>query len=237
MVVDEIERNVQRYGSIKIFFIEGTFGVDKNKTLQLCGGIIKRGLNKKIVWEVSSRVDVVDKEVLLRMKEAGCKNLGFGIESGDPEILKKIGKNTNPEKIIEAINLCNEVGIQVGTTFILGHPYETDESIMKTINFAKRLPVATTNFAIMVPFPGTEVREMAKKNIGGLKIRTNDWRYYGKQVGYSMELEQIPYNRLLSYQDKAYCEFYLRPERIKYFLQHLTWKRLSFALKRIIGRN
>lgn len=237
MVVDEIERNVQRHGFIKIFFVEGTFGIDKNKTLQLCDGIIKRGLNKKIIWEASSRVDVIDKEVLIKMKESGCRNLGFGLESGDPEILKKIGKNTNPEKIIEAINLCNEMGIQVGTTFILGHPYETEDTIIKTINFAKRLPVATTNFAIMVPFPGTEVREMAKKNIGGLRIRTDDWRYYGKQIGYSMGLEKIPYKKLLLYQNRAYLEFYFRPGRIGYFLKHLTWGRILFAIKRLFGRN
>ncbi len=234
-VVDEIGRNVERYGSIKIYFVEGTFGINRNKTVQLCDGIIKRDLNKKVIWEASSRVDIIDKEVLLKMKESGCKNLGFGIESGDPEILRKIGKNTNPDEIVKAANLCNEVGIRVGATFILGHPYETDESIMKTIKFAKKLPVATANFAIMVPFPGTKVREMAKENVGGLRIRSNDWRYYGKQVGYSMDLEQIPHEKLLAYQNRAYMEFYLRPMRIKYFLHHLTWDRVRFAAKRIMG--
>jgi radical SAM superfamily enzyme YgiQ (UPF0313 family) len=235
MVVDEIEKNADRYGPVKIYFIEGTFGIDKEKTVQLCDAIIKRGLNRKIIWEASSRVDVVDKHVLLKMRESGCRNLGFGIESGDPEILRKIGKNTDPKKIVDAIELCNEVGIQVGTTFILGHPYETHDSIVRTIKFARKLPVATANFAIMVPFPGTKVREMAQGNIGGLKIRSNNWRYYGKQVGYSMELEQIPHEKLLAYQNRAYMEFYLRPRRLKYLLHHLTWDRAKFAAKRIVG--
>jgi len=232
-VAEEIKKNVERYGHIKVYFIEGTFGIDRNMTLQLCDAIMEKGLNRKIIWEASSRVDVVNKEMLVRMKEAGCRNIGFGIESGDPDILRKVGKNTTPQKIIDAINLCNQVGIQVGTTFILGHPYETRASIIKTIKFAKRLPVATTNFAIMVPFPGTEVRRMAVDNVGGLRIRSNDWRYYGKQIGYAMELEQIPHKELLSLQNRAYFEFYFRPGRIKYFLKHLTWGRIAFACKRL----
>lgn len=236
-VVDEIERNVKRYGRIKIYFVEGTFGVNKEKTMELCEGIKRRGLDKEIIWEASSRVDVIDEEALRKMKDAGCKNIGLGVESGDPEILMKIGKNTTPEEIMRAVRLCNRVGIPVGTTFILGHPYETDESIKRTIKFAKTLPVATANFAIMVPFPGTKVRDMAKEGIGGLRIKSSDWRYYGKQTGHAMDLVQIPYERLLKYQNRAYMEFYLRPGRLKHFFNHLTWDRAVFAVRRIAGLN
>ena len=138
------------------------------------------------------------------------------------------------EDTVKAIDLCKEVGLEVGGNFILGFPHETEENINKTISFAKSLPIDTANFAIMVPFPGTEIREMAKKNIGGMKLLTDDWQVYGKQIGKTLELEQLPQKELLRLQAKAYMNFYLSPRRFIYFLKGLNWNRFVYAVKRAV---
>lgn len=234
-IVDEIENNIKKYNANKIYFVEGTFGVNKKHTIALYDEIIKRKITGKVSFEVSTRVDVIDKEILSKMKEVGVVDIGFGIESGDDFILKKVGKNTSREIITNAIKMCKDAGFKVGATFIIGHPYETKESILKTIKFAKKLPIVTANFAIMVPFPGTEVRKLAVDNVGGLRIRTNNWRLYGKQIGEAMELDTVPRDKLIKLQNKAYRDFYLTPKRWRYLLRHLTINRLLYAFKRLIG--
>lgn len=234
-VIDELKRGISEFGVNKFYFIDPTFGINKKLTIELCENIINSGINKSISWEVSSRVDVMDEELLALMKEAGCDTIGFGIESGDNNVLRKNGKNITCEKIKDTIKLCNKVGMTVGTSFILGHPFETKETIEKTIKFAKRLPVATTNFAIMVPFPGTQIRNMARDRVGGLRILTDKWDAYGKQIGMTLDLEQIPQKDLMRYQTRAYWEFYLAPKRWKYLISHLTLDRIIYSLKRIAG--
>ena len=232
-VADEVERLTERFGQIKFYFVDGTFGIHKKFASELCDEFIRRSLPEKVVWDASSRVDVVDKELLIKMKNAGCIQLGFGIESGDDKMLKIMGKNFTTADVKEAIDMCLDAGIQVGGNFILGYPHETRESIKQTIKFAKKLPIDTTNFAIMVPFPGTEVREMAERNMGGLKILTNDWRYYGKQIGATLELNQLSQEDLQWYQTRAYLEFYLTPRRIIFFIKGLTFYRVWYGVRRL----
>lgn len=234
-VADEMEAIVARFGPSRITFVEGTFGVDRNNALEICRELIKRGLPREAAWDASTRVDTVDPEVLAAMREAGCVQLNFGIESGDDYILKMNGKGTTRAKILRAVQLCKASGIHTVGSFIIGHPYETEATIKNTIGFARSLPIAATNFAIMVPFPGTEVRRMAEAGLGGLRILSNDWRLYGKQIGATMELEAIPRAKLLKYQAKAYLAFYTVPWRLPYFLRGLNWGRVRFALERIAG--
>lgn len=233
-VADEVENLTERFGHIKFYFVDGTFGINKKITYELCDEFIRRGLPEKVVWDASSRVDVADKDLLIKMRKAGCIQLGFGIESGDDNMLKIMSKNFTTADVKKAIKMCLDAGIQVGGNFILGYPHETRESIKRTIRFAKNLSIDTTNFAIMVPFPGTEVRKMAQSNVGGLKILTNDWRYYGKQIGATLELNQLSQEELQWYQTRAYLEFYLTPRRIIFFIKGLTLPRVWYGIKRVL---
>ncbi|MGA9387732.1 MAG: radical SAM protein [Candidatus Bathyarchaeia archaeon] len=231
-VVDEVEKNVNEFGATKIHFVEGTFGVDRKLAIEMCDELIRRGLGEKIKWSTGGRVDVVHEELLEKMRKAGCEYIGFGVESGVPELLKIVGKNTNITQIVEAFKLCKKIGIKTEADFIIGHPYETEETILRTIEFAKNLEADHATFAIMVPFPGTVIRSMAEKGIGGLKILSNDWRMYGKQIGGTLELQQLPLKRLIELQTKAYKAFYFTPKRFLNFISRLTFKRLIYGLKR-----
>lgn len=100
----------------------------------------------------------------LKMKESGCTRVFYGCESGNPEILKKIKKGVTLEQVKKAVETSNKVGMENAVTFIIGHPEETYEKAMDTINFAKTLPASFVVFYNLTPYPGTELFEWVKKN-------------------------------------------------------------------------
>lgn len=222
-IADEIEYVVDRFGARRIHFTEGTFGVNREHAQKTCDELIRRGLNKRIEWETGDRVDRVDLPLLKKMKEAGCVEIGYGIESGNQEILRRAGKGTTLRQIHDAIHNTKKVGIKAAGCFILGLPYETEETVKATIAMASELDLDIANLAILVPFPGTKVAEMARKGEGGLRLLSEDWSEYGKQLGKTLELENIPREKLLALQRQAYRAVYLDRGNI--------WKTLSIVRK------
>jgi radical SAM superfamily enzyme YgiQ (UPF0313 family) len=233
-IVDEVEHNVDEFGATSIFFIEGSFAVNRRIAIDMCDELIRRGLHKKITWSTGGRVNLLDKELLAKMKESGCSFIGIGVESGNQQMLTRIGKGITLERIREVFGICADLGIKTEANFILGHPHETERTVLETIDFAKSLRADYANFAILVPMPGTEIVEMAKRGEGGLRILTQDWKMYGKQIGAALELEQLPKKKLSRLQSRAYLEFYLTPGRLPVFLKRLSLKRAVHALKRLV---
>jgi len=148
-------------------------------------------------------------------------------------MLEMMGKDITTEQIRKVFDLCHQVGITTEANFIFGHPFETEKEVLKSIKFAKGLKTNYANFAIMVPFPGTQVYEMAKTGQGGLRLLTYDWRVYGKQIGAAMESEQLPREKLIKLQNRAYFEFFFTPARLPFFIKRLTPGRILGAISRI----
>jgi len=153
------------------------------------------------------------------MKRAGCRVISYGVESGSPEMLKRIKKGITLERVGNAIRWTREAGILTDTNYIIGHPWDTRETINDTIYFAVKSNAHMASFAILVPFPGTEIARMALKGEGGRKLLSTDYSTYGKQVGGAMELDDIPRQDLERFHRKAYMKFYLRPSRILNFMR------------------
>lgn len=171
-VVDEFEM-LSKLGFKQINVVDDLFTSNKKRCIAICQEIIRRGISHP--WTAFARVDTVSRELLENLRAAGCTMLCFGIESGNQEILDTIKKKITLEKCQKAVDLCNKVGIGPMTSYILGLPGETQETITKTVDFAKRLS-PNHGFHILAPFPGTEVRE--KKEEYGLRIFTDDWDKY-----------------------------------------------------------
>jgi len=144
--------------------------------LAVCDEIIARGLN--IRWTSFARVDTVSLEVLQRMKAAGCTAVSFGVETGNPEMLKRIKKGITLEQVVAAVNMCNNAGITPHASFILGLPGETRETILETVAFGEKLKSMGVlhGFHLLAPFPGTEVRE--NNPAYDLRIESHDWNDY-----------------------------------------------------------
>jgi anaerobic magnesium-protoporphyrin IX monomethyl ester cyclase len=128
--------------------------------------------------DIFSRVDTVSLEVLQKMKEAGCTTISFGVESANEEILKLVKKGITIPKVIKAIKMCKEVGIDPHVSFILGLPGETPETLKETQDFGDVLDSigGSYGFHLLAPFPGTAICDENDKY--DLNILTKDWPQY-----------------------------------------------------------
>ncbi len=140
---------------------------------EVCDEILRRGL--RFTWSAFARVNTVDRETLKLMREAGCDSISFGVETGNPEMLKLIRKGITREQVREAVSLCRETGIIAHTSFIVGLPGETPETLRETGEFAASLG-SLYGYHFLAPFPGTTVREEVEKY--DLEILTDDWTRY-----------------------------------------------------------
>jgi anaerobic magnesium-protoporphyrin IX monomethyl ester cyclase len=109
------------------------------------------------------------------MRHAGCDSVSFGVESGNPEMLQRIKKGITLEKVRKAVDLCKEVGLLAHTSFIVGLPGESPETLQDTKRFARSLG-SLYGYHFLAPFPGTTVRERIEEY--DLEILTDDWRRY-----------------------------------------------------------
>lgn len=171
-VVDEFEM-LAGLGFNQINIVDDLFTSNKKRCMDICEGIITRGI--KHPWSAFARVDTVHEDLLLKLKEAGCVSLCFGVESGNQEILDRIKKRTTLDKCRKAADLCRKTGMKPMASYILGLPGETEETIRKSFEFAEEMAIPY-GFHILAPFPGTEVRMDADKY--GISVLTDDWDLY-----------------------------------------------------------
>jgi len=232
-IINEIEYNI-KLGAQSIYFCDETFTLNKSRTKKLLKEMIKRYIGKRIFWHCETRVDSVDEELLLLMKKAGCRMVGFGVESGSDYILKKTKKGITKAQIINAFNLTKKVGIKTYMFLLFGLPYETRETIKQTINFMMDTNPTYVSIGLLVPFPGTEVAEMAKSGKGEIKLLSTDWKDYEKQSGDSLIINSLKNNDHKKLQIKAYMKFYLRPSRISNLFEFVNLRGLvRFILDRL----
>ena len=190
----------------EIFFDDDTFNYRKERTIELCKKL--KPLN--FTWSCTSRV-TTDYDTLKAMKEAGCRLLIVGYESGDPQILKNIKKGATVDMAERFTANCKKLGLMIHGDFIIGLPGETRESIRKTIDFAKRLDNETIQVSIAHPYPGTEFYDYAKKNnlitIGNI---VDDRGHQLPNVIYPGLNEA----ELVDWVERFYGEYYFRPRVI-----------------------
>lgn len=203
-VIAEIEHNIEKFKCESIAFLDETFTVDMRWAEEFFKSLIDRGLNKKISWSCSTRVTNMSLEFLKRMKEAGCYYIFFGIESANNDTLKRIKKNITVEQIRNAVKWTKQAGIIPVGAFIIGLPGDTEEHIFEDIKMAEQLDLYSVTFPIAVPFPGTELRDMALRNEYGMRIISDNWDNYGKQDPGVMESEDISWSRRKELQLIAY---------------------------------
>ena len=144
-----------RKGIGHFFISDDTFTVNKKKAIAVCREIIGRKL--PIVWQAISRVDMVDEEILLWMRRAGCIQISYGVESGSEKIRKLLKKNYTVDQIENAFALTTRYGILTRAYFIYGCPGETDQTVEETIALMRRIKPLSTIFYILDIFPGTEL--------------------------------------------------------------------------------
>jgi anaerobic magnesium-protoporphyrin IX monomethyl ester cyclase len=224
-VVDELEFLHKTYNVSKFTFCDDAFTVDQARTEELCREIIKRKL--KIQWNCGTRVDMLTKELLLKMKEAGCISVWFGVESSSQQVLDAMKKGITPELSMQVLGWVREIGLSPVPNVIIGFPGDTKKSAWETIKFVEKLsPDAVGYYSIATPFPGTPMYDSVKEN-GWLRI--TDFDKYDTATPI-FETPWLSMKKLGKLRESAFHHFYLRPG---YFLHNFRKRKfwsLSTAL-------
>ncbi len=192
----------------EFFFDDDTFNIQKARTIELCEKLKPLGLT----WSCTSRV-TTDYETLKAMKEAGCRLLIVGYESGDPQILKNVKKGATVERARDFTRDCKKLGLVIHGDFILGLPGETKESIRRTIDFAKELDCETIQVSLAHAYPGTELYDYAKANGFILNEGAQMVDEMGHQVA-MIEYPNISRDYIMEMVHRFYDEYYFRPKAI-----------------------
>ena len=191
-------------------FYDDTFTVNRKRVLEICEEILARKLD--IRWDIRTRVDAVDKEILGSLKKAGCVAIHYGVEAGNDTILKVIKKGFTVKKVRETFRLTRQMGIETLAYFMIGLPSERPEDVQDSFQLAKELRPDYAHFTIFSPYPGTELFNLGLEK--GL-FQTDIWREFAKNPvpGFKIPVweEHFTREQLYALIVRFYKSFYLRP--------------------------
>jgi len=203
-VCAEIEGLVKKYSSREINFLDSVMTLDRKWFLRLCA--LMEPL--KVEWSCQTRADLVDEELLKRMKAAGCFSILFGIETLDEGTLSSINKGVKYESVKTALDMTKKIGIEARVSCMLGLPQETPASAMRMVNRVVKMKPDFAQFHCTVAFPGTQLYEKAL-----------DWGRLEAPSSRKFDLTGYPFvpagyrdsGEVRLIQRRAYMRFYLRP--------------------------
>lgn len=221
--LQEVKWLVEERGAVDLHICDEIFTIDKKRTHAILDGMIELGFGTKYTFHAQTHINTVDEEMLRKIDAAGCRMLGFGLETGDPEALKHMGKGTNLKKIQEIVDLTKATGIKLGTFFILGQPDEDWGSAWNTVKLAIECNPETPVFGVMVPYPGTQVWEWAKASEHGYRLKSLDWNDYNKQIGDALEFDGIGRRGIEFMQLAGYSLVFLKNRRYREFAD-FVWR-------------
>lgn len=173
-IVEEIRQNRDRFGTRSFVFKDSTFSANVRWATELCQAIIDARLD--IRFRCNTRADLLPPALLSLMRRAGCEVINIGVESGDPEILRRIRKEVDLDRVVDAFERCRQAGIRTYATLLVGAPGETEESMERTLAFALRIRPSLVNFHIAIAYPGTPLYDEA------LAIGQVEPRWWARQV-------------------------------------------------------
>jgi radical SAM superfamily enzyme YgiQ (UPF0313 family) len=234
--IDAIEEKLRQHD---IWFRDETFGLNKHWLDEFLEKLHARNQRQGRVlpWGCNSRVNVAELERYRKMKETGCFRVSFGVESGDEAILKRICKDITPQMALKAIRSAQQAGLKAAAFFILGHPGETWQTALKTVRLAARSRADSIAVGVMVPYPGTEIWNMAREGKFGYELLTEDWRAYDKYFGGALKVEGLTLRQLAFLQSVTYIWYYiynLRFRRFRWFMRKFRREMWTMA-KRLLG--
>jgi anaerobic magnesium-protoporphyrin IX monomethyl ester cyclase len=154
-VVDEMARVVNEFGVRGFNFYDNLFGLNRKHTLAVCEEILQRRLD--VVWECWTAGDLVDTELAKKMKAAGCVRVGFGAESGDDEVLARARRDFSAAQHQAGLQALQSAGLKVQAFFMIGLPGESEESVRRTVEFAKSCGADEICLGVHRPYPGTAI--------------------------------------------------------------------------------
>ena len=239
-VVSEIEYLVNNFGVKEIRIDDDIYELDKKRVMDICRLIIERKI--KISYAPQCRADLLDEEMIKMLKSSGCSRIMIGNESGNQMILDKIKKKLDLKDTARIVKLLKKYKIDVHTCFMIGFPWDSEETIRDTIKFACALNTEFCQITIATPLPGTEYYRMVKAN-GNLI--TEDLSKYDGFSSPVVKYDHLTKEKIAALEIEAYRKYFLRPRYFAmmflrmfrsaaYFFQMLRFAR-AFWRRKIAG--
>ena len=216
-VLEEMEMVKKDYNLKQLIITDDTFTLNQSRLERICEGMINKKLDLK--WFCFSQVNTVNEKMLRLMKKAGCYSIGFGVESSDKEILKKMGKPISPAKAKETIKIANKLRFKTQAFYIIGSPGETRAQMADTIKFSRKVNSTLAFYDMLVPFPGTKEFDY---HFSSVPLKMINWEKF-VAIGEDCVLKNIKIHpreieRMLAH---AYIFYYSNPIRFFNLLFHL----------------
>ena len=222
-ILQELKECVKKYEIYDFFFKSDTFTINKEWVINLCDLIINSELNGKINWVANSRVNTIDEEMLLKMKQAGCSVIALGLESGSEESLKKMKKGTTLDQNKQAVKLIKKVGFKIFGFYLIGFPWENKENLEQTKKLIFELNTDFIELSIATPFKGSELYSMLYECLEkGEKVLGKDSFKYS-----TLGTDYLTMEELQKFRKDVILKYHLRP---KYILKKLLNKDLTISL-------
>lgn len=221
-VIEELKILKYEKGARGIYFQDSTFTINKKYITKVFDLMIKEGLND-LLWSCTTRTDRVDPDLLAQMYEAGCRNILYGIESGNQQSLDVIKKGISVERQAQGVEWTHKAKITMTNSFILCLPGETEEMVNNTIQFAKKLGAQMSLFYLPVPYPGSELHQICKDS-GGLR-EAGSWSDF-LSIDFDDPIYVNPLigkERMKYWYKKSYLDYYSSPNVWMANLRALMW--------------
>jgi radical SAM superfamily enzyme YgiQ (UPF0313 family) len=217
-VVDEIETLVRRYKVDEIQIYDDIFNIDRERVTAICDLIAERHLKIRISFPNGVRGDMMDDELILKLKKAGAYMMTFAVETVSPRLQKLIRKNLDIEKTVKAIRFASKEGLITRGFFMVGFPTETFDEIKDTVRFPHHLPLSTISIFSVVPFKGTQLHELARSTMDRSvheRLAEPDPTYFAPRTYYSEATGISLRHQILM----AYFLFFTPWRLLKYFMK------------------
>lgn len=236
-VLSEIKHLYKTYGVKEIEILDDIFNADKERAKAIFDGVIKDGMKLGFSFPNGLRADLMDEELVDKMKQAGVYRLIYAVESGSPRIQKLMKKNLNLEKARHIIDYTARKNISVGGFYMMGFLDENEEDVRMTIDFACKSRMHTAAFFILQPFPNTEIFNQALER--GIILPTSDEETGTHYNRVTRNISNVPTERLEQLKEYAQRRFWFNPMRIIRFLRatpirenffHKVWTALRILL-------
>lgn len=159
-VIDEVKSVYEAFDTRNFRFEDDNFTLNRKRLEEICNLLIKEKLD--ISWYCETRVDLINEEIVKKMKKAGCTSVSIGVESGDPQTLRKIKKAITLEQVYKATHILKENNIFLAAFFMVGFPWERKEEILRTVSLMKDIDPDLAVYSIATPYPGTELFDMSE---------------------------------------------------------------------------
>lgn len=207
-VIHEIRTCKEKYNLKHFHFIDETFTINRKHTIEICDRLIRDNMN--ITWGCETRANLFDEELVEKMVESGLVKVAFGLESVDENVRRIMKKKVPLKSYIDANRIANKYEIETMNSCIIGLPGETKDTIRKTLRFLREAKdINLANVAIAVPYPGTELYEMAKNGEYGLKLVTEDFSEFKRYNSAVMQVGDLSPQDLIDIQNEAFASIFI----------------------------